>query len=497
MKPRKTIAVPIIGLLISVSTCALLTGYYINIDTLKTALIEKEFDKLEDISLSIEAFIADEIKRLSLLSKIVKTNSELKDAVIRYSEVGGDLHPLQTIMTQLYAQMDIPIFLVTDSNGLAKHNANPQGEWEDIPNSWGIDEALTGEDILAVYKLQNRWYIHALSPINADGKIYGVVILGIQIDHRLIREIAKKTNTEITIAALEGEIVSTLPFWKKASFDVKSIWNSLMEEKRPRYVEDASLGNAYMFKTLKIIDERLCLIIQNDITATYNLLNHKRRLLIYTSSTVLVLVIILGALLTTFLIAPLKKLKLKALAIANIYSGGSEIKMIQDDEIQTLVHVFDLMTSSVDEHISEREHAEEALRQARDELERRVEDRTTALLGSNTRLSQEIDNRKRMQETLTESEKRYRTISEMTSDLAYAFRVESGETLVLEWVTEALQHITGFTLDELRSRGGWQRIVHPDDISIVEDQLKALLRGQSNIVEYRILTSNGRCALVA
>jgi hypothetical protein len=64
----------------------------------------------------------------------------------------------------------------------------------------------------------------------------------------------------------------------------------------------------------------------------------------------------------------------------------------------------------------------------------------------------------------------------------------------MQWVTEAIHHITRFTLDELRSRGGWQSIVHPNDARIVENQLIALLRGQSNIVQYRILTKRAMCA---
>ncbi len=43
----------------------------------------------------------------------------------------------------------------------------------------------------------------------------------------------------------------------------------------------------------------------------------------------------------------------------------------------------------------------------------------------------------------------------------------------------------------MRTRGGWDSLIHPDDQLIVEDQLKALLDGQSKIVQYRIITSKG------
>ncbi len=38
-------------------------------------------------------------------------------------------------------------------------------------------------------------------------------------------------------------------------------------------------------------------------------------------------------------------------------------------------------------------------------------------------------------------------------------------------------------------RAGWDSIIHPDDLPVVEDQLKVLLDGQSKIVQYRIITS--------
>lgn len=140
---------------------------------------------------------------------------------------------------------------------------------------------------------------------------------------------------------------------------------------------------------------------------------------------------------------------------------------------------------------STRSQAVKALHRAKIELENRIEERTAKLSEANLLLNQEFAERIRVENALKKSEERYRIVSELTTDFAYAFRVENEETLSLEWVTDAIQHITGFTLDELRSRGGWASIVYPDDISIVEDQLKALLKGQPNIVQYRILTSKG------
>jgi signal transduction histidine kinase/pSer/pThr/pTyr-binding forkhead associated (FHA) protein len=63
------------------------------------------------------------------------------------------------------------------------------------------------------------------------------------------------------------------------------------------------------------------------------------------------------------------------------------------------------------EDITRRKDAEDALRKARDELERRVEQRTAELRSTNTRLQTEIEERKRTEAALRQSEMELRNLS--------------------------------------------------------------------------------------
>ncbi len=96
-----------------------------------------------------------------------------------------------------------------------------------------------------------------------------------------------------------------------------------------------------------------------------------------------------------------------------------------------------------------------------------------------------------MERALRESEERYRLLSELTSDFAYALRVEPDGTLVREWITEAFNHITGFTIEEVSVQGGWEKLVHPDDRKIVRQQFHHLLSGQMDTCVLRIVTRSG------
>lgn len=66
--------------------------------------------------------------------------------------------------------------------------------------------------------------------------------------------------------------------------------------------------------------------------------------------------------------------------------------------------------------ITERRQAEEILHQAREELEKRVQERTAELTRANERLTREIAEREEAEAALAESEQRFRSLVEATSD---------------------------------------------------------------------------------
>ena len=106
-------------------------------------------------------------------------------------------------------------------------------------------------------------------------------------------------------------------------------------------------------------------------------------------------------------------------------------------------------------------------------------------------ISIDITKRKNIEQELKKSEERYQSVSELTSDYSYAYRVEPDGELILEWVTGALKRLTGFTREEVRSRGGWESLIYLDDMPIPLGQLKSLLSNQSKTVEYRITDKAG------
>jgi PAS domain S-box-containing protein len=93
---------------------------------------------------------------------------------------------------------------------------------------------------------------------------------------------------------------------------------------------------------------------------------------------------------------------------------------------------------------------------------------------------------------LRESEIRYRTISDLTTDTIYSLRIGDDGQVELEWVSDSFTSTTGYSQDELRQRDSWLKILHPDDVEIDRQHDAALRAGQSDVCEYRVISKQGQ-----
>lgn len=95
------------------------------------------------------------------------------------------------------------------------------------------------------------------------------------------------------------------------------------------------------------------------------------------------------------------------------------------------------------------------------------------------------------EQALRASEERYRLLSELASDFTGVYRIDVDGKYVPERVS-GIKQITGYTFEEISDRGGWDSILHPDDLSRVRQELQALLdEGRPYESEYRIITKTG------
>jgi PAS domain S-box-containing protein len=101
----------------------------------------------------------------------------------------------------------------------------------------------------------------------------------------------------------------------------------------------------------------------------------------------------------------------------------------------------------------------------------------------------DIDDRKRAEEKLRQSEEELRTIADTIRQFIVVLAPD-GTTL---YVNQVALDLTGYTKDQLDEQGFWARVVHPDDVNRLRDERRdRLLRGVPFDLEFRALFKSGQ-----
>ncbi len=146
--------------------------------------------------------------------------------------------------------------------------------------------------------------------------------------------------------------------------------------------------------------------------------------------------------------------------------------------------------------ITELKDAEEELRRAHAELERRVAERTAELEEANVLLSLEVAERRRAEAELAEAERRYRLLAEQIPAVAYTWGV--GEGLLEAYTSPRITDLLGYTVEEWhRDPDFWMSRLHPDDRRrVIAATLRSETTGEPFREEYRYLHKDGRIVWV-
>ncbi len=97
------------------------------------------------------------------------------------------------------------------------------------------------------------------------------------------------------------------------------------------------------------------------------------------------------------------------------------------------------------------------------------------------------------EEALRRSQRRYRVLSELSADYAYALRAELDGPVRIVWATQALAQVTGYTPAELEDYDGLAGLIHPEDRPAAEAAVARIKATPDETVEIecRIRTKSG------
>lgn len=144
-----------------------------------------------------------------------------------------------------------------------------------------------------------------------------------------------------------------------------------------------------------------------------------------------------------------------------------------------------VLISSID--ITEIKNAEEALRILNEELEQRIKERTNALAVSNRNLEKELKERLELQQELSESEEKYRRLTEKSNALICEIDADG----IFTFVNSKFKENLGYDFTELIGQT-FINLLHPDNFEDFNEQFEKVLDNNKSIEhEWQLADKSG------
>ncbi|MEN6617714.1 MAG: PAS domain S-box protein, partial [Syntrophorhabdus sp.] len=235
------------------------------------------------------------------------------------------------------------------------------------------------------------------------------------------------------------------------------------------------------------------IIMENEHIGTFYMVRHLSRFYASLYKNIgIILIAIMASLVIAYLLSlflqkivtdPIKDL----LSVMKHVTEGKQYSLRADvpskDEIGDLARGFNEMLEKIEKRDSE-------LTEHRQHLEQLVGKRTEELERLNQNLTHELEERKKFQNALQESERWYRAIFEKTGNASIIVR----EDMVISHANAEFIRMSGYTQDEIIGKMSWIDFVHPDYMERLKEYHTLRRLGQHVPSDYdlKIIDKSGR-----
>ncbi|MBF0589156.1 MAG: response regulator [Magnetococcales bacterium] len=323
---RHSLAVPLVALLLMLAACTMMAGYvsiypYLR-DTLHKGAIAEAMNHAEQV----EHQLANDLEELIHLSSFLSDSDGMRTALGALTH--GYVDPLireKRALIRLSAKVHGRL-MILDRRAVVVFGEGPHGVVGHTFEAWGVEEALEGQRISTLERVDERhWSAFLMTPVFYKGRVVGVVV----VEMPLSREWFGSFTQRFVISGLSGILGGSFApdGWLPLSED--SIRHALLEKRVVMELDDA-LERGWRYSPLKVGDETFCLMVPVDMGTQHAILQEAQLKMGLYGVVIVTLILLLGVVLQRVFLRPLRRLARKSQVIGGLFAGMEGELLAQD-----------------------------------------------------------------------------------------------------------------------------------------------------------------------
>lgn len=338
------------------------SAFLVSEDALSAAVRSGEVEKMRTIGRIIEELITEQSRRARLTARLTASMERLRVGL--QNPGPASTAAVREVLMQTMAISGLAEMLVTDSQEIVVHRAHEPQRHGDRSVLWGVFEALAGHSQLATSFADGVLVLHAIEPVPGfGGKAVGALAAGVRIDSRLLRQLARDLGTEISLVARSGALLASsvaTPY----TLDQAAI-EAALTQKIPIYRHHPEDARTLGYLPLTIVDDAYIVVAVLDSSVPYQMLEQARGRSLAHLLLILALSILIGMVLISWILRPLRQLRQRSAALVRDLTGEA-VETPSTNEVSALVSGLDTLTQRLLQHNEELVEAKRAAEQASD-----------------------------------------------------------------------------------------------------------------------------------
>ncbi|HQR72461.1 MAG TPA: response regulator [Burkholderiaceae bacterium] len=338
----RSIAIPLIGVLVLVASCTVGVSYYFHHRSAERVFLGTQRAKAERAAMLVNATISNDYRALEDATRRL---AERPDLVAALQRVDVD-EAVRAWAQRLHWSDDDAEYAIYDVTGrrIERIGATLPGRPDGAARDAAVAAALAGGRILEAQQGTAELTLRAAAPVMTDGRVLGVVAAERRIDGEYLGTLASNTGLDIALASAGRAIVTTVV--PDDSRWLEKIAPHIAERATRSVALDGGLDIALQPLALGGSPVAVAVMMPNRVA--YDTLSESTEAFVAVVLFAMLATVAAGLYLSRYLIQPVKALTERAEDLSLRFAGRGAAR--RGDELDSLVGSFEAMTTALLSH---------------------------------------------------------------------------------------------------------------------------------------------------